>query len=161
MKQNEEFLKSIDKNLFVYGGSYAIKKQVKWFRDFNDIDIMGFEKNLDYFQFKANNLNLKFENWKNKYWTLEINKIIFEDKSSIDIINNVANKIILIDNNFYLDINEIMKYKMDLLFNDIDKNLNRNNKHLLDLMFLISKWYSFTYNKKVDYRDLLPLPFKL
>lgn len=150
-----EFLKQIDKNLFVIWWSEAINKQVKWFRKSNDIDIMVYDWNLDFFEFKAKKMWLKFEENKNQYWELEINKIIFDDKSSIDIIVWKAKNIIHLDNNFYVKVEEVMEYKMDLLFNDIKKNLNNKNKHLIDLIFLQCKWFKLDYNRDINYYDLI------
>ena len=81
--KNLEFLKTVDKNLFVIWWSEAINKQVKWFRKTNDIDIMVYWNNLDYFEFKAEKMWIKYEANANDYWDLIINKIIFDDKSRL------------------------------------------------------------------------------
>lgn len=146
--QNIEFIKKINPVLFIIWWSYSIKKQIPFFRDFSDIDIMV--QDIDYIKYLTQKEKLECVTSENEYGELHIEKIHFPDKSSIDIIKNWSENTLRIEGFNYLTINEIIKYKVDLLFNNIELNVSIENKHLKDLFFLLKNWYNIESANKTQ-----------
>lgn len=154
--KNLEFLKTIPNN-FIIWWSEGIKKQISWFRKSNDLDIMIDIKLFNYCKFLLKG-NIIEEN-KTEY-DIEIVSVIFDDNSKIDfIINNELDfwKTKLLDWFYYLWIEEIMNYKVNLLFNDLNQNLNNKNKHLIDILYLYKNGYNLLKNSlnNINYSSFL------
>ena len=146
MKSND-FISSIPKDIFVFSGSYAIKKQIKDFRENKDIDIALLTEYSEFVQFKAEKLWAIVEiNWQ---YDIETMQISFDDWSMIDCIlwGELPKDIVVISNYKYFRVSEIAKHKVNLLsqYNSCNggKILQKEKyeKHSNDLIFLLEKWH--------------------
>lgn len=147
MDDNLRFLFSLDKDKFIIWWSTSINLQCAFFRKPDDIDIMC-DYNLYYNNIIGKEKEYNFTIDSSNYQIENIFVLNFKDGTKIDImIKHFLNFKSTIKKNWYylLSINDIVKFKLDLIKNDLSKSLNHKNKHIKDI-FWIYENYDF-HNK--------------
>lgn len=156
----DDIIKLLPKWSFIIWGSTAIATQNKLFnRTCNDYDIMI---SRDIYSIYKPFFESKWTIDTSKYWTEQIFIISFEDWSKIDcIINNNNIPFVEIDWNKYLTLDEVVRYKINLIKNNISLNINLDNKHTKDIIFLSDKRNNNKYTEyyKIEEVKAEEMPF--
>lgn len=138
---NINFIESM-KEFIVIWWSYAIKKQIKDFREPKDIDIEISWRNWDIFEFRLKKQWVQID--ESKYSSYSIYICTFPDKSTIDIILhwtlNTSDITTLNTWLRYRSVKSIIGKKLELI-NNSPANENVANKHIKDIIWLLNNWY--------------------
>ena len=156
--ESDNIIQRLPKDTYIIGGSHSIAKQNSLFdRKIDDWDIMIWWEHWTLFEpFIKERCTID----KSKYWIEHIYICTFEDWSKIDfIIINYNWPIVKIDWYKYLPIDDIVKYKINLIKNNLSMNISFGNKHTKDIIFMMDKYNNEKYTKYYSMDNNKELPF--
>lgn len=141
MLNSEKFISELPKSIFYVGGSYAIKKQYSWFRDYSDIDVITTTDFIEMIVLKAEKSGAICDTEQWSQWFYH-SKMVFPDWSKIDLLYwKTPNEAMEIDWIRYFSVKDVLIIKWELYkkykeLGDVDKYV----KHWEDILWGIENW---------------------